>query len=72
MSVSQRTAQNVRERLLKTPVPAVRVVPDKPVEAAVKNHSRCWNSLYSPRFWGILQILIFSESTQIYGKTYSS
>jgi hypothetical protein len=27
-----------------------------------------WNSLYSPRFWGILQILNFSESGQIYGK----
>jgi hypothetical protein len=31
-----------------------------------------WNSLYSQRFWGILQILNFSESAQVYGKTYGS
>jgi len=26
------------------------------------------NSLYSPRFWGILPFLNFSESAQVYGK----
>jgi hypothetical protein len=31
-----------------------------------------WNSLYSPRFWGILPLLNFSESAQFYGKTYGS
>src|ERR1035437_2701681 len=42
------------------------------VRGCVQTKTGGWNSLYSPRFLGILQILNFSESAQVYGKTYGS
>jgi hypothetical protein len=52
----------------KSGVPAATMRLDFSQYQGAPNQNRGWNSLYSPRFCGILQILNFSESTQIYGK----